>query len=316
MTLTARPGLAILFVVLAALALFLALSLSGPPAQAQDGSVPDQGEEPDVSYVTVVVDRTPEPSVAQFTVTWNDAHEGKCSTQYNAYLVDYFVDTESVHLGSATSDDVQIVKSVDSSGMNGGLGYRVNLFCGDTDDYRFVSWIRLPSGLPSGTYSSEPALIGLVVDSGSLEPAFHQYKFSYVVDDVPASDDRITVTATAKDEYYGIVFVEGHVHYVGQGCGGTECLFNYSTESREKLGTLEDVDTVTPGFQLDLEEGQTDFSIHVHPLVDGGNVYQFSVTSTVTVRNSPATGQPTISGTAQVGNCSELRGKQEPAAFQ
>ena len=239
--------------------------------------------------------------MAQFTVTWNDAHEGKCSTQYNAYLVDYFVDTESVHLGSATSDDVQIVKSVDSSGMNGGLGYRVNLFCGDTDDYRFVSWIRLPSGLPSGTYSSEPALIGLVVDSGSLEPAFHQYKFSYVVDDVPASDDRITVTATAKDEYYGIVFVEGHVHYVGQGCGGTECLFNYSTESREKLGTLEDVDTVTPGFQLDLEEGQTDFSIHVHPLVDGGNVYQFSVTSTVTVRNSPATGQPTISGTAQVG---------------
>ena len=301
MTLTARPGLAILFVVLAALALFLALSLSSPPAQAQDGSVPDQDEEPDVSYVTVVVDRTPEPSVAQFTVTWNDAHEGKCSTQYNAYLVDYFVDTESVHLGSATSDDVQIVKSVDSSGMNGGLGYRVNLFCGDTDDYRFVSWIRLPSGLPSGTYSSEPALIGLVVDSGSLEPAFHQYKFSYVVDDVPASDDRITVTATAKDEYYGIVFVEGHVHYVGQGCGGTECLFNYSTESREKLGTLADVDTVTPGFQLDLEEGQTDFSIHVHPLVDGGNVYQFSVTSTVTVRNSPATGQPTISGTAQVG---------------
>ena len=58
---------------------------------------------------------------------------------------------------------------------------------------------------------------------------------------------------------------------------------------------------ILPGFQLDLEEGQTDFSIHVHPLVDGGNVYQFSVTSTVTVRNSPATGQPTISGTAQVG---------------
>ena len=128
MTLTARPGLAILFVLLAA----LALSLSGPPAQAQDGSVSDQDEEPDVSYVTVVVDRTPEPSVAQFTVTWNDAHEGECSTQYNAYLVDYFVDTEDVHLGSATSDDVQIVKTVDSSGMDGGLGYRVNLFCGDT----------------------------------------------------------------------------------------------------------------------------------------------------------------------------------------
>ena len=273
MTLTAKPGLAILFVVLAA----LALSLSGPPAQAQDGSVSDQ--EPDVSYVTVVVDRTPAPSLVQLTVTWNDAHEGKCSTQYNAYLTDYSVDTEEVHLGSATSDDVQIVKFVDSSGMDGGLGYRVNLFCGDTDDYRFVSWIRLPSGLPSGTYSSEPALIGLVVDSGSLEPAFHQYKFSYVVDDVPASDDRITVTATAKDEYYGIVFVEGHVHYVGQGCGGTECLFNYSTESREELDTLEDVDADTPGFQLDLEEGQTDFSIHVHPLVDGGNVYQFSVTS-------------------------------------
>ena len=190
MTLTARPGLAILFVLLAALALFLALSLSGPPAQAQDGSVSDQDEEPDVSYVTVVVDRTPEPSVTQFTVTWNDAHEGKCSTQYNAYLVDYFVDTEDVHLGSATSDDVQIVKSVDSSGMDGGLGYRVNMVCGDyrdTDDYRYVSWIRLLGGLPSGTYSSEPALIGLVVDSGSLEPAFHQYKFSYVVDDVPAS---------------------------------------------------------------------------------------------------------------------------------
>ena len=122
MTLTTRPGLAILFVVLAALALFLALSLSGPPAQAQDGSVPDQDEEP-VSYVTVVVDRTPEPSVVQLTVTWNDAHEGKCSTQYNAYLTDYFVDTEEVHLGPATSDDVQIVKSVDYSGLYH-LGYQ------------------------------------------------------------------------------------------------------------------------------------------------------------------------------------------------
>ena len=291
MTLTIRPGLAILFVVLATLALFLALS--GPPAQAQDGSVPDQDEEPDVSYVTVVVDRTPEPSVAQFTVTWNDAHEGKCSTQYNAYLTDYFVDTEEVHLGSATSDDVQIVKSVDSSGMDGGLGYRVVLLCGDTDNYRFVSGIGLPSLLPSGTYSSEPALIGLVVDSGSLEPAFHQYKFSYVVDDVPASDGRITVTATAKDEYYGIVFVEGHVHYVYPGCGGDYCIYHYSTESREKLDTLEDADADTPGFQLDLEEGQTDFSIHIHPLVDKGNAYQFSVTSSTPAPTPEPTPTPT-----------------------
>ena len=271
MTLTARPGLAILFVLLAA----LALSLSGPPAQAQDGSVSDQDEEPDVSYVTVVVDRTLEPSVAQFTVTWNDAHEGECSTQYNAYLVDYFVDTEDVHLGSATSDDVQIVKTVDSSGMDGGLGYAVNMVCGDyrdTDDYRYVSRIRLLGGLPSGTYSSEPALIGLVVDSGSLEPAVHQYKFSYVVDDVPASRERITVTATAKDGLYSIVFVEGHVRWTGQGCGASGSQFNYDNESREELDTLEDVDADTPGFQLDLEEGQTDFSIHVHPLVDGGNV--------------------------------------------
>ena len=278
MTLTARPGLAILLVALAA----LVLSLSGTPAQAQDGSVSDQDEEPDVSYVTVVVDRTPEPSVAQFTVTWNDAHEGECSTQYNAYLVDYFVDTEDVHLGSATSDDVQIVKTVDSSGMDGGLGYAVNMVCGDyrdTYDYRYVSRIRLLGGLPSGTYSSEPALIGLVVDSGSLEPAFHQYKFSYVVDDVPASRERITVTATAKDGLYSIVFVEGHVRWTGQGCGASGCQFNYDNESREELDTLEDVDADTPGFQLDLEEGQTDFSIHVHPLVDGGNVYQFSVTS-------------------------------------
>ena len=293
MTLTARPGLAILFVLPAALALFLALSLSGPPAQAQDGSVSDQDEESDVSYVTVVVDRTLEPSVAQFTVTWNDAHEGKCSTQYNAYLVDYFVDTEDVHLGSATSDDVQIVKSVDYSGMDGGLGYRVNLFCGDTDDYRYVSWIRLLGGLPSGTYSSEPALIGLVVDSGSLEPAFHQYKFSYVVDDVPASRERITVTATAKDGLYSIVFVEGHVRWTGQGCGASECQFNYDNESREELDTLEDVDADTPGFQLDLEEGQTDFSIHVHPLVDGGNVYQFSVTSSTPAPTPEPTPTPT-----------------------
>ena len=292
MTLTARPGLAILFVVLAA----LALSLSGPPAQAQDGSVSDQDEEPDVSYVTVVVDRTPEPSVAQFTVTWNDAHEGKCSTQYNAYLVDYFVDTEDVHLGSATSDDVQIVKTVDSSGMDNGLGYRVNMVCGDyrdTDDYRYVSWLRLLGGLPSGTYSSEPALIGLVVDSGSLEPAFHQYKFSYVVDDVPASRERITVTATAKDGLYSIVFVEGHVRWTGQGCGASGCQFNYDNESREELDTLEDVDADTPGFQLDLEEGQTDFSIHVHPLVDGGNVYQFSVTSSTPAPTPEPTPTPT-----------------------
>ena len=101
------------------------------------------------------------------------------------------------------------------------------------------------------------------------------------------------MTATAKDGLYSIVFVEGHVRWTGQGCGMSECQFNYDNESHEELDTLEDVDADTPGFQLDLEEGQTDFSIHVHPLVDGGNVYQFSVISSTPAPTPEPTPTPT-----------------------
>ena len=82
------------------------------------------------------------------------------------------------------------------------------------------------------------------------------------------------------------------------GCG-TTCDYSYGNGITTGI-VLADADEETEGFQINLNRGENRLAIGVNKgtvKADPGQLYRV----TVTVANSPATGQPTISGTAQVG---------------
>ena len=307
MTLTARPGLAILFVLLAVLALFLALSLSGTPAQAQDGS---EDEPSELSYLTVVVtedDSDPDNVVTTFTITWNDAED--CSASYNAYLDGVVGDP--IHLGSAASEGEQIAASLTNVSAES-MGFDAKLYCGMIGSGRLVDSLWIPeystesrAYLPKpGTYSTEPGLTVLTVSSGTLTPAFHSQTLNYTVPDVANADGRITLTTATQADYYTVAFIPGSLYFYISFCshGGQQTSLSYQDDTGNPLYPLTDADANTPGFQMDLDEGENVFVIHVWPNCENGHVYKLTVTrATNAPANTPATGAPTISGAAQVG---------------
>ena len=313
MTLTARPGLAILFVLLAVLALFLALSLSGTPAQAQDGS---EDEPSELSYLTVVVtedDSDPDNVFTTFTITWNDAED--CSASYNAYLDGVVGDP--IHLGSAASEGEQIAASLTNVSAES-MGFDAKLYCGTIGSGRLVDSLWIPeysrsfdtvpisrAYLPKpGTYSTEPGLTVLTVSSGTLTPAFHSQTLNYTVPDVANADGRITLTTTTKADYYTVAFIPGSLYFYISSCshGGQQTSLSYQDDTGNPLYPLTDADANTPGFQMDLDEGENVFVIHVWPNCENGHIYKLTVTrATNAPANTPATGAPTISGAAQVG---------------
>ena len=313
MTLTARPGLAFLFVLLAVLALFLALSLSGTPAQAQDGS---EDEPSELSYLTVVVtedDSDPDNVFTTFTITWNDAED--CSASYNAYLDGVVGDP--IHLGSAASEGEQIAASLTNVSAES-MGFDAKLYCGTIGSGRLVDSLWIPeysrsfntvpisrAYLPKpGTYSTEPGLTVLTVSSGTLTPAFHSQTLNYTVPDVANADGRITLTTTTKADYYTVAFIPGSLYFYISSCshGGQQTSLSYQDDTGNPLYPLTDADANTPGFQMDLDEGENVFVIHVWPNCENGHVYKLTVTrATNAPANTPATGAPIISGTAEVG---------------
>ena len=114
-----------------------------------------------------------------------------------------------------------------------------------------------------GTYSSEPPLTGLTVSEGTLTPTFHSRRLSYTVPDIANATNRITITPTAKNGHL-VEFGEGDVDN-----GGTQfilslcplsvyvqpCSVGYPGNPGE--GPLNDADADIPGFQVDLDEGET-----------------------------------------------------------
>ena len=164
----------------------------------------------------------------------------------------------------------------------------------------------------SGTYSSEPPLTSLTASSGTLTPAFHSHTLDYTVPDVANVDRRITLTTTAKDGYT-VVFIQNQnaVTYM-KICSfsGHRCTVGYSDSTTgNHPDPLTDADADMPGFQVDLDEGENVFTIHVHAQrgTAGDLLYTLRITraaldSKEQPENVPATGAPTISGTAQVGH--------------
>ena len=132
-----------------------------------------------------------------------------------------------------------------------------------------------------GTYSSEPALTSLTVTPGTLGPAFNSYGFLYSVLDVPHTNDQITLNATAKTGYT----ISWH--------------------------PAADADPNTDGHQVGLEVGYNRIFVSVdHDQGVNSFLYEVIVkragSSQQQLANTPATGQPLISGKARVGEVLEV----------
>ena len=151
--------------------------------------------------------------------------------------------------------------------------------------------------------SPEPGLTSMSVSSGALSPTFHNRTMRYTVPEVANAVRRITLTTTAKAGY--TVTVIRDANSIGGVCGGygQSCTITYSDDSGNGLHPLTDAEADTPGFQVDLDEGENVFAIHVFPPDGLGDLYMLTVTRTANTlaANIPATGAPAISGTAQVG---------------
>ena len=283
---------------------------------AAPAQVDSENEPSEWNHLTVVVtedDSDPDDVVSTFTITWSDAED--CSASYNAYLDG--VVGEPIHLGSAASEGEQIAGSLTNVSAES-IGFDAKLYCGTIGSGRLVDSLWIPeysrsfdtvpisrAYLPKpGTYSTEPGLIALTVSSGTLTPAFHNHTLNYTVPDVPNADGRFTLTTTAKADYYTVAFLPGSYYTFFSVCshGGQQASLFYGDYAGNQIYPLTDADANTPGFQMDLDEGENVFYVRVWPNCEEGQLYKLTVTRAANApANTPATGAPTIGGTARVG---------------
>ena len=274
------------------------------------------------SYITVAVTkRTSDPNniVTNFTISWFDSDD--CTTDYNAYLniaagnrPGQETPGSQHHLGSVASDGAQIANGL--SGIQGPMeGFNVELYCGSTESGRLVSRVRIPRGPGArpftGTYSSEPPLSALSVSHGTLTPTFNSHTFDYTVSDIANADTRITITATPKEgyavdffEWSGGPVIHGVAYSPGPGriiTGLSDDCFYGVGDHFGQLPELADADPDTPGFQVDVYDGENYIHIRVYPTAfcAGGEGYGLEMTraegSVSLIRpNRPATGRVSI----------------------
>ena len=274
-------------------------------------------------YVTVVVaDDLSDPdnpgSSLDITFYPNYPPNYTCTRgDFNAYVSNWLDDFSGIpkrHLGSAATDDTHQITSTISNLAGEGLVFDVEVFCGTDTTGLLVSWAKVPHDKSStstesnrrlvpGTYSSEPPLTSLTVSSGTLSPTFHSHTFTYTAPDLTNAENRVTITTTAKPGY-SITFIKFVTAYSGElHCPWASgvCTVTWRDSSNNVVDFLTDADPDTDGFQIDLDVGETKIVMDVYEGGIGtGNSRGYGVTVT-RAPNTPATGAPTISGTAQVG---------------
>ena len=284
------------------------------------------------SHITVVVTEDTSDSnniVSNFTVTWSDA--ANCSTNYNAYLhirpgtrPGHETPGSQLHLGSAASGGAQIAKGL-SDVQVPVQGFEVKLYCGTDGSGRLVSRVgisydRADSGVlrpRPGTYSSEPKLIALSVSQGTLTPTFNSYTYRYPVPDVANADTRITITATPKTGYYVDFYEASEDAFVGGIYVRSRPLHGLSAECKRQrsysdgggpLVELTDADPDTPGFQVDLYDGDNYVHLRVGSIAncDLGTGYSLPITRaegslSLPRPNRPPTGLPIVSPRYDLG---------------
>ena len=173
------------------------------------------------------------------------------------------------------------------------------------------SWAKFPHDQSStstesnrrlvpGTYSSELPLTSLTVSPGTLSPTFHSHTNNYTAPDLTNADNRVTLTTTVKTGY-SIIFAKAYSTYAHCPWAPGICILTFKDSSGNAVDPLIDADAETSGFQVDLAVGVNKIMMYVYEGgVITGNDEGYSVTFT-RASNTPATGAPTISGTAQMG---------------
>ena len=261
------------------------------------------------AYVTVII------TSSEDTVSWSDPDE--CTSDYNTYLKVTSgpgTGTKSrTHIGSVASGSTEAIQTISYSWTVNSprpTTVEVELYCGTFDASSsqnvLIESTYLAtqfSSLREGTYSSAP-LTALGISSGTLSPAFDRGINRYTAE-VPNDVEVITLDPTVLTGYqtdfvrnpiWGVVAVCGRGCNYGYGDGTTTGIV-LADADEETEGFA---DEETEGFQINLNRGENRLGIGVNKgnvAAGPGRLYYL----TVTVENSPATGQPTISGTPQVG---------------
>ena len=294
MNIVNRSGIPIVVAIIGAV-IGLTLVVSGSPSHvaAQSGSDP-------VGYITVVI------TSGDDTVSWSDPDE--CTSDYNTYLKATSgpgTGTKTrTHIGSVASGSTEATQSISYTwtGSSPPTWVDVELYCGTFDASSSENVLVASTGIAlqrssfiEGTYSSAP-LTALSISSGTLSPTFDRGIVGYAAD-VSKDVEVITLGPTVLTGYQ-TDFVRNPGWGIIMGCG-TTCDYSYGNGNTTGI-VLADADEETEGFQINLNRGENRLAIGVNKgnvKADPGQLYRV----TVTVANSPATGQPTISGTAQVG---------------
>ena len=258
---------------------------------ASPADVAAQSEPTPKAYLTVVV------TDGDDTVSWSDP--GNCSSDYNIYLAESprhnTPETPPTHLGSVASGSTEATLAIPGSGQ----ALNVKLYCGaydaESSENGLIASTRVSrSGrMRQGTYSST-AMTALSISSGTLSPVFDRGIFQYAVE-VQSDVEAITLNPTVLTGYE-TDFLKNPGWGVISTCDwfGNYCTYSYSSD-----GVLSDADTDAEGFQVNLNRGENRIGIGVNKGSIG--IFAGTIRLTVTVQNATATGQPTISGTAQVG---------------
>ncbi len=257
------------------------------------------------AYVTVEIEDGDD------TVSWSDP--GNCSSDYNLYLAvtphGNDAETSRTHLGSAASGSNEATKAISHERSHSPSGItrlpkvEVELYCGENEANNLVSSTRIAMGafnLREGTYSSAP-LTALTISSGTLNPSFDRGIQRYDAE-VPSDTESITLAPTVLTGYF-TEFVKNPGWGILSGCWGGPlrgtCTYSYGNGRTTGI-VLNDADEDTDGFQINLGRGENRLGIGINTgNVENGPGHLYYLT--VTVENSPATGQPIINGTVQVG---------------
>ena len=277
------------------------------PATGQPTQVaPQSGSDPD-AYVTVVITSSDD------TVSWSDPDE--CTSDYNTYLSvtsgPGTGTTSRTHIGSVASGSTEATQTISLNWTGNSLNpprVKAELYCGTFDASSSQNVLIASTGLATqlylapqftglreGTYSSAP-LTALTISSGTLSPTFDRGINTYTAE-VPSDVEVITLDPTVLTGYQ-TDFVRNPGWGVVSACGWG-CNYSYGNGATTGI-VLADADEETEGFQINLNRGENRLGIGVNT----GNVYAGPgrlYLLAVTVANSPATGQPTISGTAEMG---------------
>ena len=258
---------------------------------ASPADVAAQSEPTPRAYLTVVV------TDGDDTVSWSDP--GNCSSDYNIYLAESprhnTPETPPTHLGAAASRSTEATLAIPGSGQ----ALNVKLYCGaydaESSENGLIASTQVSrSGrMRHGTYSSS-AMTALSISSGTLSPVFDRGIFQYTVE-VQSDVEAITLNPTVLTGYE-TNFLKNPGWGVISTCDwfGNHCTYTYSSD-----GVLSDADTDAEGFEVNLNRGENRIGIGVNKGSIG--IFAETIRLTVTVQNATATGQPTISGTAQVG---------------